>query len=214
MRCYSRLYTGGSTPTRRAANADTLICRGTTGGGAGRRAGRGQEPHTACDIHPREALRDHPTVPGSASGRSRQRRIGAGCNLAHRGRKAHAFPMARIVPDKTARSAAWIAVPHVLRASRPGPRSASRTTTAPSPPRHAEPRERLGMATYFADPYPSYRRGGNENRNGAIHRHLPKRTRHRTVHGRRDTGHRRSTTVPCACSPLHSPRHSPTNCHH
>ena len=33
------------------------------------------------------------------------------------------------------------------------------------------------MATYFADPYPSYRRGGNENRNGAIHRHLPKRTR-------------------------------------
>ena len=43
--------------------------------------------------------------------------------------------------------------------------------------RHAELREQLGMATYFADPYPSYRRGGNENRNGAIRRHLPKRTR-------------------------------------
>lgn len=33
------------------------------------------------------------------------------------------------------------------------------------------------MATYFADPYPSCRRGGNENRNGAIRRYLPKRTR-------------------------------------
>ena len=43
--------------------------------------------------------------------------------------------------------------------------------------RHAELRERLGMATYFADPYSSYRRGGNENRNSAIRRYLPKRTR-------------------------------------
>ena len=43
--------------------------------------------------------------------------------------------------------------------------------------RHAELRERLGMATYFTAPYPSCRRGGNENRNGAIRRYLPKRTR-------------------------------------
>ena len=42
---------------------------------------------------------------------------------------------------------------------------------------HADLRERLGMAAYFADPYPSCRRGGNENRNGAIRRYLPKRTR-------------------------------------
>ena len=42
--------------------------------------------------------------------------------------------------------------------------------------RHAELRERLGMAAYFTAPYPSCRRGGNENRNGAIRRYLPKGT--------------------------------------
>ena len=43
--------------------------------------------------------------------------------------------------------------------------------------RHAELRERLGMAAYFTAPYPSCRRGGNENRNGAIRRYLPEHTR-------------------------------------
>lgn len=33
------------------------------------------------------------------------------------------------------------------------------------------------MATYFADPYSSYQRGGNENRNDVIHRHPPKHSR-------------------------------------
>ena len=42
--------------------------------------------------------------------------------------------------------------------------------------RHAELRDEPGMATYFADPYSSWRRGGNENRNGMIRRHPPKRT--------------------------------------
>lgn len=36
--------------------------------------------------------------------------------------------------------------------------------------------ESLGMLAYFADPYSSYQRGGNENHNGRIRRHLPKRT--------------------------------------
>ena len=36
--------------------------------------------------------------------------------------------------------------------------------------------ESLGMLTYYADPYSSYQRGSNENRNGRIRRYLPKRT--------------------------------------
>ena len=40
---------------------------------------------------------------------------------------------------------------------------------------HDRLRYGLGMATYFADPYSSWQRGINENRNGMIRRYLPKR---------------------------------------
>ena len=36
--------------------------------------------------------------------------------------------------------------------------------------------ESTGMLTYYADPYSSYQRGSNENRNGMIRRYLPKHT--------------------------------------
>ena len=42
--------------------------------------------------------------------------------------------------------------------------------------RHARLRDELGMTTYFADPYSSWQRGSNENRNGIIRRYLPKRS--------------------------------------
>ena len=86
------------------------------------------------------------------------------------------FLMARIVPDKTARESAgarFLMFSTLPAGARTGVTHDNTTESA----RHAELRERLGMATYFADPYPSYQRDGNENRNGAIRRHLPKRTR-------------------------------------
>ena len=42
--------------------------------------------------------------------------------------------------------------------------------------RHTRLRDEPGMDTCFADPCGSRQRGGNENRNGIIRRHLPKRT--------------------------------------
>lgn len=86
------------------------------------------------------------------------------------------FLMARIVPDKTTRESAgarFLMFSTLPAGARTGVTHDNTTESA----RHAELRERLGMATYFADPYPSYQRDGNENRNGAIRRHLPKRTR-------------------------------------
>ena len=42
--------------------------------------------------------------------------------------------------------------------------------------RHTRLRDEPGMDTYFADPYSSRRRGSNENGNGMIRRHPPKRS--------------------------------------
>lgn len=86
------------------------------------------------------------------------------------------FLMAAIIPDRTADES----VGAQLAMFSPLPAGARASVTHDNGAEfacHAELRERLGMAAYFADPYPSCRRGGNENRNGAIRRYLPKRTR-------------------------------------
>ena len=101
--------------------------------------------------------------------------IGAGRSLHTEVGRRTRFPMAAIVPDETA--AASVAAQEAMfsrlpAAARTGVTHDDGTELA----RHAELRDEPGMATYFADPHSSWRRGGNENRNGMIRRHPPKRT--------------------------------------
>ena len=101
--------------------------------------------------------------------------IGTGCSLHTEVERRTRFPMAAIVPDKTA--AASVAAQKAMFSRLP---AAARTGVTHDDgtefARHAELRDEPGMATYFADPHSSWRRGGNENRNGMIRRYPPKRT--------------------------------------
>ena len=101
--------------------------------------------------------------------------IGAGCSLHTEVGRRTRFPMAAIVPDETA--AASVAAQEAMFSRLP---AAARTGVTHDDgtefARHAGLRDEPGMATYFADPHSSWRRGGNENRNGMIRRHPPKRT--------------------------------------
>ena len=100
--------------------------------------------------------------------------IGAGCNLHTEVERKTRYLMARIVPDKTAGEN----VGAQLAMFRPLPAGARLSVTHDNGAefaRHTRLREELGMSTYFADPYSSWQRGSNENRNGMIRRYLPKR---------------------------------------
>ena len=101
--------------------------------------------------------------------------IGAGCNLHTEVERKTRFLMALIVPDKTADESAGAQ----LAMFSPLPAGAMLSVTHDNGTefaRHARLRDELGMATYFADPYSSWQRGSNENRNGIIRRYLPKRS--------------------------------------
>lgn len=100
--------------------------------------------------------------------------IGAGANLHTEVERKTRFLMARIVPDKTADEsvAAQLAM---FRALPEGARISVTHDNGTEFARHTRLRDELGMATYFADPYSSWQRGSNENRNGVIRRYLPKR---------------------------------------
>ena len=101
--------------------------------------------------------------------------MGAGCNLHTEVERRTRFLMARIVPDKTADET----VCAQLALFSPLPAAARVSVTHDNGSefaRHERLRGELGVATYFADPYSSWQRGSNENRNGMIRRYLPKRS--------------------------------------
>ena len=101
--------------------------------------------------------------------------IGVGCNLHTEVERRTRFLMARVVPDKTAGES----VGAQLDMFSPLPAGARVSVTHDNGTEfahHERLRDGLGMATYFADPYSSWQRGSNENRNGMIRRYLPKRS--------------------------------------
>ena len=83
---------------------------------------------------------------------------------------------ARFIPDKGAPSTAR--AEYDIHKDIPAPARIDRTwDNGTESSCHLLVDEALGMLTYYADPYSSYQRGTNENRNGRIRRYLPKRTR-------------------------------------
>ena len=80
---------------------------------------------------------------------------------------------ARIIPDKGAAGT----IVAQLGIFSPLPAPARRSVTYDNGTEfagHSTLVEALGMLTYFADPYSSWQRGSNENRNGMLRRYLPK----------------------------------------
>lgn len=101
--------------------------------------------------------------------------IGTGCNPHTEIERKTGFLMAGIVPGKTAGES----VGAQLAMFSPLPAGARVNVTHDNGTdfaHHTRLRDELGMDTYFADPYSSWQRGSNENRNGMIRRYLPKRS--------------------------------------
>jgi IS30 family transposase len=85
------------------------------------------------------------------------------------------FLIARKVKGTTAEQA----VKAQMKIFGPLPPQARRTITSDNGTefhQHFRVADALGIATFFAEPYSSWQRGTNENRNGQIRRVLPKRT--------------------------------------
>ena len=84
-------------------------------------------------------------------------------------------PFARLVPDKSAMATAR-AEYEIYRDLPPRARIDRTWDNGTEASCRQLVDESLGMLTYFADPYSSWQRGSNENRNGRIRRYLPKKT--------------------------------------
>ncbi|EFV36665.1 IS30 family transposase, partial [Bifidobacterium longum] len=82
---------------------------------------------------------------------------------------------ARLVDDKSA-SATARAEYEIFKGMPPAARVDRTWDNGTEASLHVLVDEALGMLTYFADPYSSWQRGSNENRNGRIRRYLPKGT--------------------------------------
>ena len=82
---------------------------------------------------------------------------------------------ARLIPDKSAPATAR-AEYDVFKDIPPAARIDRTWDNGTEASLHTLVDEALGMLTYFADPYSSWQRGSNENRNGRIRRYLPKKT--------------------------------------
>ena len=100
--------------------------------------------------------------------------IGAGCDPHTEVERKTRFLMAGIVPGKTAGESVG-ARPAMFSPLPAGARVSVTHDNGTEFAHHERLRDGLGMATYFADPYSSWQRGSNENRNGMIRRYLPKR---------------------------------------
>ena len=96
---------------------------------------------------------------------------------------------ARLIPDKSAPATAR--AEYDIYKDIPAPARIDRTwDNGTESSCHLLVDEALGMLTYHADPYSSYQRGTNENRNGRIRRYLPKKNQFRRPDGRGPAGHR------------------------
>ena len=84
-------------------------------------------------------------------------------------------PFARLIPDKSAMATAR-AEYEIYRDLPPRARIDRTWDNGSEASCHQLVDEALGMPAYFADPYSSWQRGSNENRNGRIRRYLPKKT--------------------------------------
>ena len=82
---------------------------------------------------------------------------------------------ARLVDDKSA-SATARAEYEIFKSMPPAARIDRTWDNGTEASLHVLTDEALGMPAYFADPYSSYQRGSNENKNGGIRRYLPKGT--------------------------------------
>ena len=169
--------TSGSTPNRRGRWTCASIWRGAGDAGRGKRAGRRGRPR----IPMRVPIADRPEAVGSRKGFGHFESdtvVGAApskrCMNTQVERKSRKL-FARFIPDKSAAATAR-AEYDIFKDMPPAARIGRTWDNGTESSLHQLVDEALGMLTYFADPYSSWQRGSNENRNGRIRRYLPKKT--------------------------------------